>query len=67
MHNFLKNEKRIGSPRHLPKPSTWKCRLDILYIDTQLDSLKMKWIQVLLNPHQCSLERCHAVLIEFST
>ena len=30
--------------------STWKGRLGILDIDTQLNSLKTKWIQRLLNP-----------------
>ena len=37
-------------PRHLLQFSTWKGRLDILDIDTLLNSLKTKWIQRLLHP-----------------
>ena len=37
-------------PRHIAQLSIWKGRLGILNIDTQQNSLKIKWIQRLLNP-----------------
>ena len=37
-------------PRHLIQLFTWKGGLDILDVDTQLSSLKTKWIQRPLNP-----------------
>ena len=36
-------------PRNPVQLSTWKGWLGILDIDTQLNSLKIKWIQRLLN------------------
>ena len=35
---------------HLPQLSIWRSGLSILEIDTQLNSIKIKWIQRLLNP-----------------
>ena len=53
----LKKEKTISprakkkrSPRHIAQLFIWKGRLGILNIDTQQNSLKIKWIQRLLNP-----------------
>ena len=37
-------------PRHIAQLPIWKGRLGILNIDTQQNSLKIKWIQRLLNP-----------------
>ena len=37
-------------PRHLVQLFTWKGGIPILDIDNQLNSLKAKWIQRLLNP-----------------
>ena len=37
-------------PRHLVQLSTWNGGIAILYMDTQLNSLKTKLIQRLLNP-----------------
>ena len=37
-------------PRHIAQLPIWKGRLGILNIDTQQKSLKIKWIQRLLNP-----------------
>ena len=37
-------------PSHLIQLSTWKGGLGILDMGTQLNSLKIKWIQRLLNP-----------------
>ena len=42
--------KIIQSPRHLVQLSIWTSGVDILDIETQLNSLKMKRIQRLLNP-----------------
>ena len=36
--------------RHLAQISIWIIGLGILDIETQLNSLKLKWIQKLLNP-----------------
>ena len=36
--------------KHLFQLSTWKGGIGILDIDTQLNFLKTKWIQKLLNP-----------------
>ena len=44
------SKKEICGPRHLAQPSIWRGGLDILDIDTQLKSLKIKWIRKLLNP-----------------
>ena len=54
--NWKKNKKfplelqKMRLPRHLIQLSTWKGRIGILDIDIQLNSLKTKWIQKLLNP-----------------
>ena len=45
----LEQEKK-RPPRHLAQLSIWTIGLDILDIETQLNSLKIKWIQKLLNP-----------------
>ena len=42
--------QKMRPPRHLIQLSTWKGVLGILDIDGQLNSLKTKWIQRLLNP-----------------
>ena len=42
--------QKLRPPRHLVQLSTWKGGIGILDIDTQLNSLKTKWIQRLLNP-----------------
>ena len=47
--DFLWEGKKIRPPRHLVQLPIWKGRLGILDIDTQLNSLKNKWIQRLLN------------------
>ena len=41
---------KIRAPRNLVQLFTWKDGLGILDIDTQLNSLKTKLIQKLLNP-----------------
>ena len=43
-------KKKKQSPRHLVQLSIWTSGVDILDIETQLNSLKMKRIQRLLNP-----------------
>ena len=50
IYDFLWEEKKIRPPRHLIQLPIWKGRLGILDIDTQLNSLKIKWIQRLLHP-----------------
>ena len=45
----LEQEKK-RPPRHLAQLSIWTIGLDILDIETQLNSFKIKWIQKLLNP-----------------
>ena len=42
--------QKIRPPRSLAQISIWMIGLGILDIETQLDSLKIKWIQRLLNP-----------------
>ena len=42
--------EKIRPPRHLAQLSIWKGGLGILEMGTQLNSLKIKWIQKLLNP-----------------
>ena len=43
--------KKKRPPRELIQVDIWKGRIDILDIDTELNSmLKAKWIQRLLNP-----------------
>ena len=50
MYNFLWDGENICPPRHLAQLPIWKGRLGILDIDTQLDSMKIKWIQRLFHP-----------------
>ena len=50
IYNFLWSSKKIQFPRHLAHLTIWKCGLGMLDIDTQLNSLKINWIQRLLNP-----------------
>ena len=50
MYDFLWEGKQIRPHRHLTQLPTWKGGLGILDIDTQLNSLKIKWIQRLLHP-----------------
>ena len=40
----------MGPPKHLAQISIWMIGLGILDTETQLNSLKIKWIQRLLNP-----------------
>ena len=47
---FLLDLQKIKPPRHLIHLSTWNGGQGILDIDTQLNSLKTKWVQRLLNP-----------------
>ena len=47
---FPLERKKIRPPRHLAQLSIWIGGLGILDIDTQLNSLKIKLIQRLLNP-----------------
>ena len=42
--------QKIRPPRYLAQISIWMIGLGILDIETQLNSLKIKWIQRLLNP-----------------
>ena len=42
--------QKIRLPRYLAQMSIWMIGLGILDIETQLNSLKIKWIQRLLNP-----------------
>ena len=48
-YNFLWNRKKIRPPRHLGQLSILRVGLGILDIVAQLKSLKIKWIQRLLN------------------
>ena len=50
MYEFLWEGKKIHPPRHLLQLPIWKGWLGILNLDTQLNSLKVKWIQRLLHP-----------------
>ena len=43
-------QEKIRLPRYLAQLSIWMSGLGILDIETQLNSLKIKWIQMLLNP-----------------
>ena len=47
---FILELQKMRPPKHLIQLSTWNGGLGILDIDTQLNSLKTKWIQRLLNP-----------------
>ena len=49
-YDFLWNRKKTRSPRGLVQLSISTSGPGILEIDTQLNSLKIKWIQRLLNP-----------------
>ena len=46
---FPLEQEKIQPPRHLAQLSIWMIGLGILDIDTQLNYLKVKWIQRLLN------------------
>ena len=48
--NFLWEGKKIRPPRHLVQLPIWKGGLGIVDIDTQLNYLKIKWIQRLFHP-----------------
>ena len=50
IYEFLWEGKKIHPHRHLLQLPIWKGGLGILNIDTQLNSLKVKWIQRLLHP-----------------
>ena len=43
-------QEKIRLPRYLAQLSIWMSGLGNLDIETQLNSLKIKWIQRLLNP-----------------
>ena len=47
---FLLEQEKIWPLRYLAQLSIWMIGLGILDIETQLNSLKIKWIQRLLNP-----------------
>ena len=49
IYDFIWEEKTICHPRQLAQLPIWKGGLGILEIDTQLNSLKVKWIQRLLH------------------
>ena len=49
IYDFLWNGKQIRPHRQLAQLSIWRGGLGILDIDTQLNSLKINWIQMLLN------------------
>ena len=63
-HPLPYNEKPF--PRHLAQLSIWTIGLGILDIKTQLNSLKIKWIQRLLNLTN-ALEKSHAVSFELNS
>ena len=50
IYDFLWNRKKMQPPGRLAQLSIWTSGLGILDIKTQLNSLKIKWIQRLLNP-----------------
>ena len=62
---FALEQKKIRPPRHLTQLSTWRGRLGILDIDTQLNSLKIKWIQRLLNPTNVLWKDLMLYLLDF--
>ena len=45
INDFLWEGKKIRTPRHLVELPIWKGGLGTLDIDTQLNSLKIKWIK----------------------
>ena len=47
---FPLEQEEIQTARHLAQLSLWRVRLGILDIDIQLNYIKIKWIQRLLNP-----------------
>ena len=49
IYDFLWNGKIIRPPRHVAYLSISRGGLGILFIDTQSNSLKAKWVQRLLN------------------
>ena len=50
IYNFLLEGKKMRPPRHPALLPIWKGGLGILDVDTQLNSLKIKWIQRLFHP-----------------
>ena len=54
IYDFLCKGRDIRTPRHLPQLSIWRCGLGILDMDTQLNSLKTKWIYRLQIPPMLS-------------
>ena len=50
IYNFLWNRKKYNLPDTVDQLSIWRGGLGILDIDTQLNYIKIKWIQRLLNP-----------------
>ena len=46
---FPLEQKKMLPPRHLAQLSIWRGGLGILDIETQLNYIKIKWIQRLLN------------------
>ena len=59
-------EQEKTPPRHLAQLSILMTGLGILDIETQLNSLKIKWIQRLLNLTN-ALEKSHAVSFELNS
>ena len=49
IHGFLWEWKKIHPPRHLTQLPIWKGGLGVLDIDTQLNALRIKWIQRLFS------------------
>ena len=50
IYSFLWNYKNMRPPRHLVQLFILKRGLGVLDIDNQLNYLKTKWVQILLNP-----------------
>ena len=49
-YTIFSGTEKILPSRHLAQLSIWRGGLDIVYIYTQLKSLKIIWVQSLLNP-----------------
>ena len=60
-------KQKIRPPRYLVQISIWMIGLGILDIRIQLNSLKIKWIQMVIKSHQCFLEKSHDVSIKLSS
>ena len=52
---FPLEQEKVRPPRYLAQLLIWMIELGILDIETQLNSLKIKWIQRLLNPTNAML------------